>query len=92
MNPRDAKGLRRLTRSQFAVVALLYRDELDYPEAARRLNVRIRTIRMHVEYVARDLPGRGPPAWKVLRYAERLLEMGFRHDPPRNPDIMTRAS
>ena len=56
------------------MIALLWCEQLDYPMIAARLGIRIRTVRMHIEYVARDLPGYGPPAWKVLRHAERLLE------------------
>ncbi len=69
--------LRRLTPGQFRVVALLWHDQLDYAGIAERLGISVRTVRMHVEYAARDLPGKGPPAWKLLRYADELLELGF---------------
>jgi DNA-directed RNA polymerase specialized sigma24 family protein len=78
----SAAALRQLTRQQFRVVALLYHDGCDYKHAAARLGIKVRTVRMHVEYVARDLPGQGPPTWRVLRHAERLLEMGYRGESP----------
>ena len=68
---------RRLTPAQFRVVAHLYRDELDYAMIAERLRISVRTVRMHIDDVANWLPGHGFPAWKVLRYAERLLEHGY---------------
>jgi hypothetical protein len=79
-DPTRATKLRRLTPGQFRVVALLYRDEMDYERIATHLGIRSRTVKMHIECVSRDLPGHGPPAWKVLRYAEELLEMGFEGD------------
>jgi DNA-directed RNA polymerase specialized sigma24 family protein len=69
--------LRRLTPGQFRVIALLWHDQMDYDHIANRLGISVRTVRMHIEYVARDLPGQGPPAWRVLRYAEDLLELGY---------------
>ncbi len=72
--------LRRLTPAQFRVVALLYHDELDYRLIGERLGLSIRTVKAHVEHVSQSLPGHGPPAWKVLRYAEELIEMGFEGD------------
>jgi DNA-directed RNA polymerase specialized sigma24 family protein len=76
-----ATKLRRLTPGQFRVIALLWHEELDYERIAARLGIGVRTVRMHIEYVARDLPGQGPPAWRVLRYAEDLLELGFCDEP-----------
>jgi FixJ family two-component response regulator len=75
-----APPLKRLTPAQFRVVALLFHDALDYARIAQQLSIRVRTVKMHVECVARELPGHGPPAWKVLRHAEALLEMGFEGD------------
>ena len=66
----------RLTPAQFRVVALLWHDELDYEAVAARLDISVRTVRMHVESVANGLPGLGPPSWKVLRHAALLLEAG----------------
>ncbi len=74
------KRLRRMTPGQFRVVALLWHDHLDYAGIAAKLNIRPRTVKAHVECVARDLPGDGPPAWRVLRHAEDLLDMGFAGD------------
>ena len=72
------KPARRLTRAQFSVVALLHREELNYAMIAERLGISIRTVRQHVADVALWLPGeRQDPSWKVLRYAERLLENGY---------------
>jgi hypothetical protein len=59
------------------VVAMLFHDECDYTMIASRLKISVRTVNQHVEAVARWLPGHGFPAWKVLRYAERLLDCGF---------------
>ncbi len=69
--------VRRLTRQQFKVVALLFHEGCDYPMIADRLSISVRTVKQHVERVADWLPGNGFPAWKVLRFAERLLERGF---------------
>lgn len=72
--------LRRMTPGQFRVVALLWHEQMDYPLIASRLGITSRTVKMHIECVSRDLPGHGPPAWKVLRHAEELLELGFDGD------------
>lgn len=72
---------RKLTPAQFRVVALLFHEECDYAGVASRLSISVRTVKQHVESVARWLPGNGFPAWKVLRYAERLLEAGCDGDP-----------
>jgi sigma-70-like protein len=64
-----------MTPAQAAVVRLLSREELDYARIAERLSITVGTVQMHVEYVARWLPGHGPPAWRVLRHAEELLAL-----------------
>jgi hypothetical protein len=69
--------LRRLTPAQFRVIALFWRDELDYAGIAGILHISIRTVRKHIEDVGQHLPGSGPSSWRVLRYAEDLLELGF---------------
>lgn len=71
---------RRLTRQQFRVVALLYHNAMSYPMIARELGISIRTVRGHVAGAALWLPGHGDPAWKVLRWADTLLDMGFSED------------
>lgn len=67
---------RRLTPKQFRVVALLYHEEMGYEGIAREMGISVRTVQMHVERAALFLPGHGPSVWKVLRWAEELLEMG----------------
>jgi len=71
---------RRLTRQQFRVVALLYHNELSYPLIARELGISVRTVRAHIASAANWLPGHGDPAWKVLRYADKLLDLGFNEE------------
>lgn len=73
-------SLRRMTPGQFRVVALLWHEQMDYPLIAERLGITSRTVKMHVETISRNLPGHGPPAWKVLRHAGALLELGFDGD------------
>jgi FixJ family two-component response regulator len=75
---------RRLTPAQWQVVALMWHDELNYTGVAERLNISVRTVKMHVENVAASmrLPGHGPSSWKVLRYAEAMLEMGHSNSAP----------
>lgn len=68
---------RRLTERQFEVVALLFHDDLNYSGVADKLGISARTVRQHVDDIASWLPGEGQPSWKVLRYAERLLDLGF---------------
>lgn len=72
---------RKLTPAQFRVVALLFHDDCDYAMVAARLSISPRTVKQHIESVALWLPGHGYPAWKVLRYAERLLEAGCEPTP-----------
>lgn len=67
---------RRLTPTQWNVVALMWHEELNYDGVAARLGITVRTVKMHVENAAFWLPGYGPSSWKVLRHAEVLLEMG----------------
>lgn len=67
---------RKLTPRQFRVVALLYHEEMSYEGIAREMGISVRTVQMHVERAALFLPGHGPSVWKVLRWAEDLLEMG----------------
>jgi DNA-binding CsgD family transcriptional regulator len=68
---------RRLTKQQFRVVALIYRDELNYEQVAKEMGISVRTVQAHIERAAMFLPGHGPSVWKVLRWSEELLEMGF---------------
>ena len=74
----SVRPLRRLTPAQFRVVAVLWHDDAtDYAYVAAKVGLSPRTVRKHVEDVAMYLPGGGPPAWKVFRYAERLIALGF---------------
>jgi FixJ family two-component response regulator len=75
---------RRLTPAQWQVVALMWHEELNYDGVANRLGITVRTVKMHVENVAiaMRLPGHGPSSWKVLRYAEVMLEMGHANAEP----------
>jgi hypothetical protein len=75
------RPLRRLTPAQFRVVAVLWHeDTTDYAYIGAKLDLSPRTVRKHVEDAADWLPGGGPPVWKVFRYAERLLALGFTED------------
>ena len=58
----------------------MWHDELNYAMVAARLDISERTVMAHIERVAQHLPGHGQPAWKVLRHAEKLLELGFGYD------------
>ena len=62
----------RLTARQRQVVVLLA-EGLDYQQISRKLGITSRTVRMHVESVARSVPGRGPPLWRVLSNLDRLV-------------------
>lgn len=86
MTPPRTK-LRRMTPAQFRVIALLWHDAMAYRSIARRLNLSVRTVRKHVEDVGAFLPGEGPSVWRVLRYAEDLLEMGFDDDATAAPAV-----
>jgi len=67
---------RRLTVAQFRIVAVMYaKDLLEYDEIANATGMRRRTVKMHVEQLARLLPGDGTkPLIRVALYAERLIE------------------
>jgi FixJ family two-component response regulator len=67
---------RRLTPTQWKVIALMWHEELNYDGVAQRLGISVRTVKMHVENAACFLPGYGPSSWRVLRHAETLLEAG----------------
>ena len=56
-----------LTKRQREVVRGLLRGET-YAEIAERLGIAARTVRMHVETIARDVPGQGPPKRRVRRH------------------------
>jgi DNA-binding transcriptional ArsR family regulator len=71
---------RKLTRAQFRVVALLYHNAMSYPMIAEAIGISIRTVRHHIASAALWLPGHGDPAWKVLRHADKLLELGYTDD------------
>lgn len=49
------------------------RDLLDYDLIAAAVACAPRTVKMHVEQIARLLPGNGNPLLRVALYAERLL-------------------
>jgi DNA-directed RNA polymerase specialized sigma24 family protein len=68
---------RRLTMRKWEIVAHLYHDGLTYEEIATRLGISPRTVTKHIEQIALRYPGEQPPAWKVLRAASTLLEMGY---------------
>jgi DNA-binding CsgD family transcriptional regulator len=66
---------RRLTPTQYRLVALIYsRDLLEYRAIARESGLGRRTVKMHIEQIARLLPGDGNPLLRVALYAERLIE------------------
>lgn len=69
--------LRRLTMRKWEIVVHLYHDGLTYDQIAQRLEIKPRTVANHVEQIAARLPGDQPPAWKVMRVAARLIEMGY---------------
>lgn len=62
-----------LTPRQRDVVALLDAG-LTCPQIASRLQIRERTVRRHVEDIARGLAGNGPPIRRILAHAKELLE------------------
>lgn len=63
----------RLTKRQREIVALLA-EGMTYAEIGVRLGIKRRTVRMHVETIARDLPGSGWPLYRVIRNIGRLME------------------
>ena len=65
------------TLAQWRVVVQLWTHEQNYTRAAENLGITVQTVKMHVEHLSRWLPGHGPPAWKVLRYGEELVEAGY---------------
>lgn len=66
---------RRLTPAQFRIVAVMYREDLlDYAAIGVAVGVSWRTVKMHIEQIARLLPGDGNPLLRVALYAERLIE------------------
>lgn len=67
---------RRLTVAQFRIVAVMYsKDLLEYDAIAVATGMRRRTVKMHIEQLARLLPGDGTnPLLRVALYAERLIE------------------
>jgi hypothetical protein len=62
---------------KWEIVAHLYHDGLTYEQTAERLGISVGTVSRHVEQIAWQIPGDQPPAWKVLRTAARLLELGY---------------
>lgn len=62
-----------LTRRQREVVALIA-EGLTYRQIGARLGIQDRTVRMHVEYIARTLSGRGPPLYRVIAHIAELLD------------------
>jgi hypothetical protein len=77
--PPKREPLPRLpTLAQWRVVVQIWSHENNYDVAARNLGITVQTVKMHVEHYSRWLPGHGPPAWKVLRYGEEIVEAGYR--------------
>jgi DNA-binding CsgD family transcriptional regulator len=60
-----------LTRRQRDVVHGIMRGET-YEEIADRLGIAERTVRMHVDAIARDIDGKGTPRRRVRRYFANL--------------------
>lgn len=66
---------RRLTPTQFRIVATMYSGNLlEYRAIARVTGLGRRTVKMHIEHIANLLPGSGNPLLRVALYAERLIE------------------
>ena len=69
-------SVRQLTPAQRRiVVVMLEHDLVDYDMLAAAVGCRPRTVKMHVEQIARLLPGNGTPLLRVALYAERLLTL-----------------
>jgi FixJ family two-component response regulator len=64
----------RLTTRQREIVILLHMGK-GYREVAGALGITRRTVRIHVQTIARRLDGDDPPLRRVLRHAERLLNL-----------------
>lgn len=62
----------RLTRRQREIVALIA-EGMTYSQIAVRLGIKRRTVRMHVELIARELPGSEWPLYRVIRHLGRLM-------------------
>jgi DNA-binding CsgD family transcriptional regulator len=67
---------RRLTPMQIRIVGVMCHDSrVSYRSIAAATGIGVRTVRMHVEQLARLLPGNGNPLSRVALYAERLLRL-----------------
>ena len=57
-------------------MAVIYNaDVLTYRAIAQATGLGRRTVRMHVEQIARLIPGDGNPLIRVALYAQRLTEL-----------------
>jgi DNA-binding NarL/FixJ family response regulator len=62
-----------LTKRQRQVVELLQQG-LTCPQVARRLGIRLLTVRAHVRDIAAKVPGQQPPIRRIVLNAVTLLE------------------
>jgi DNA-binding NarL/FixJ family response regulator len=62
----------KLTKREIQIVALLH-EGYDPAEIAARLEVRVATVRKHIENIADKVPGELTPIRRIRREAKRIL-------------------